>query len=88
VFINGETMKLRTFVGIAVLGLAMYACGSDDEGSGSSSGSSSSDCQSGFDCLNGACQCTTSGKQGTSCCDPDDCGDDSDNCDDKCEVCD
>jgi hypothetical protein len=65
---------------------AIAACGDGNSGSSSSSGDSK--CDSSFDCLGGSCQCTTEGKQGSACCDPDDCGDDSDNCDDKCEVCD
>jgi hypothetical protein len=85
-------MKLRPIIRMAALGslvlsMTIVACGGDDDG-GSSSGSSSSNCDSKHQCLNGACECTTSGKEGTSCCDPDDCGNDSDNCSDKCEVCD
>jgi len=72
------------------------ACGGDDEGGsgsgddgGSTSGSSSSSqCDTGHDCIGGSCQCTTSGKESQSCCDPDDCGaDDPNNCVDVCEVC-
>ena len=42
-----------------------------------------------FTCSGTTCECTTSGKEGTSCCDPDDCGtDDSNNCEEVCKVCD
>jgi hypothetical protein len=63
--------------------LAAAACGDEEE----TSSSSSSSCQATFECSGGACGCTTSGKQGTSCCDPDDCGTDSNNCNDVCKVC-
>jgi hypothetical protein len=95
-----KTMNVRILITtLAPLGAALAlaltpACGGDDSGggngseddSGSTSGSSSS-CSGSFDCVGGSCECTTSGKEGQSCCDPDDCGSDSNNCDDVCEVC-
>ena len=85
-------LKLLTWIGALGLAMAALACsgddGGDDDGSSGSgsTGSSSSNCASDWECLNGACQCTTSGKQGDSCCHPDDCNDSS-NCDAACEVC-
>jgi hypothetical protein len=90
-------MKLKALTWIATAGIAIaaLACSGDDDGSsgsGSGSGSSesttsgSSNCASDWECVNGACQCTTSGKEGNSCCHPDDCTDSS-NCDAACEVC-
>lgn len=78
-------MKVLAAVGVAAMFLAV-ACG-DEEGS-TSTGSSSSDCERDWECIGGSCQCTTEGAEGTACCDPDDCGDDSNACDAVCEVCD
>jgi hypothetical protein len=86
-------MKRRPLLRLAAFGSLIFtmtfiACGGEDDGGTSSSGkSSSSQCDSTHSCLNGACECTTSGKEGTACCDPNDCGSDADNCTDKCEVC-
>lgn len=87
-----------TTLGVALVLALVPACGGDDEGGsgsgsgaeddgGSTTGGSSSQCTSGHDCVGGSCQCTTSGKEGQACCDPDDCGDDANNCDAVCEVC-
>lgn len=86
------TTTLSPIVAAFILALTP-ACGGDDEGGsgnddgGSTTGSSQSQCDSSHDCVGGSCECTTSGKQGQSCCDPDDCGDDANNCNDACEVC-
>ena len=86
------TDKKRLFTWIGAFALALStgttACGGDDGGGGGDGGSSSQSCTHEYQCTNGACECKTSGKSGTSCCDPDDCGEDnSNNCEKVCEVC-
>ncbi len=87
-----QPLKLqRLFIPLFVAGL-LFSVACDDEGGddddSSSSSSSGSNCSSTRECLNGVCECTTSGKEGTACCDVDDCGgDDPNNCPDKCQVC-
>jgi hypothetical protein len=81
-----------TFAAALALALAP-ACGGDDDGGGdgeessSSSSGSSSQCSSSYDCVGTSCECTAGSKQGQSCCHPDDCGSDSNNCQDVCEIC-
>jgi hypothetical protein len=66
--------------------LAFVGCGEGD--SGSYTNSSGQTCEYDYSCENGSCECTNSGREGTSCCDPDDCGsDDSNACPGVCEVC-
>lgn len=45
----------------------------------SSSSSSNSSCESFHECVNGVCECTTPGLEGTSCSE--------DSCESQCEVC-
>ena len=71
---------------ILTLGLAHAAGCSDSETEGgtnstnSTSSSSNSSCDSAHQCINGACECTTPGKDGDPCTDEDECPS-------ECEVC-
>lgn len=73
-------------ISIVVACLGLVGCGDGD--SDSYTNSSGETCEYDYSCENGSCECTNSGREGTSCCDPDDCGsDDSNACPTVCEVC-
>lgn len=82
------TTKPRFRAGWAAITLAglmvLAACGDDEDGA--ERGGTDGNCTHSFICENGACECTTTGKEGSSCCDPDDCSDSS-SCEVVCEVC-
>ena len=47
------------------------------------------ECRRSFSCGNGVCECQTEGREGTSCCDPDECDEtDPNSCEVVCRVCD
>jgi len=71
-------------LGVALSGLLMVsACGGDE-----TPDNSNQTCNSTHSCTNGACACTTSGKDGTSCKANDDTtASDADKCEAKCKVC-
>ena len=81
----------RLATALVALTLLRVGCGGSGGSSGSgdtSSSSGMSTCLNDWGCVGGSCECTTEGAEGTSCCDPDDCGvDDSNNCDDVCTLC-
>jgi hypothetical protein len=94
-------MKNLLFPMIAILALALVPGCSDDEGGstsgGDGSGSGSGDgsgsgsgsgmnCSTQRECINGACECSTPGREGTSCCDDCDASD-ANHCDTVCRVC-
>jgi hypothetical protein len=70
--------------------LGLVACGDDGDDGTDGDGSSentgagagdSSECVSNSECINGACQCLTEGREGESC------GPTVDDCESQCEVC-
>lgn len=72
--------RLASILVLVATSALTAACGSDSGGSGGS-GSTSTNCESSHQCINGACTCTTSGKDGNSCTD-------NDACESECKVCD
>ncbi|MFP4599981.1 MAG: hypothetical protein ACLFVJ_17115 [Persicimonas sp.] len=78
-------MSIRRLFFILCLSFSLalsVSCGDDggDDGDNNTSSSSSETCSSSHECVNGACECTTSGKEGDACTDDD-------ACEDECEVC-
>lgn len=87
---SATTMTKQSFragwAAIALAGLmVLAACGDDSDDTGGSG--TNGNCTFAYECAGGGCECTTSGKDGTACCHPDDCGSDSNNCEAVCEVC-
>ncbi|NUP07503.1 MAG: hypothetical protein HOW73_15750 [Polyangiaceae bacterium] len=75
-----KTLALLTSLFAVVVFVGCGDDGGDDSDDGSEGGSgSSTECSSFHECINGACECTTEGKEGQSCSE--------DTCEDECEVC-
>ncbi len=69
-------MNISASLLLSAILLAVVGCAGENSNDDNSSGT----CTSSHECINGACQCTTEGKSGNACDDPDD-------CESACEVC-
>lgn len=72
--------RLASILVLVATSALTAACGSDTGDGGGGSGSTSTNCKSSHQCINGACTCTTAGKDGNSCTD-------ADACVSECKVC-
>lgn len=63
---------MKHLIGSFLVALSLAACGGDSE-------PNNQNCDSQHECVNGACECTTAGREGRAC--------DEDMCVDQCRVC-
>ena len=72
-------MKFITLIALASGIATLVACGGSNSNNNPNNNSNSTTCNSTHQCVNGDCECTTSGLSGTSC--------EESSCEDTCEVC-
>jgi hypothetical protein len=83
-----STQLFQTLFVPLAFAFSLSACGGEENSNNNNNQQQQQQtCSHSWQCENGSCVCTSGPRKDNSCCHPDSCGSDSNNCDSYCNVC-